>query len=87
MYSLYSAGRDEKLFPDPLKFDPERWNRDETHSFAIQPFGFGPRGCYGKVHACILLNLFKFEHNVFLLDHGLLCHDLLPMRTPKCGHP
>ena len=48
MYSIYTAGRDEKLFPDPLKFDPERWKRDETHAFAIQPFGFGPGACYGK---------------------------------------
>ena len=51
IYSLYSAGRDEKLFPNPMKFNPERWKRDETHAFAIQPFGFGPRGCYGKIHA------------------------------------
>ena len=34
-----------------MKFDPERWKRDESHAFAIQPFGFGPRGCYGKIHA------------------------------------
>ena len=51
LYSGYSAGRDEKLFPNPMKFDPERWKRDETHAFAIQPFGFGPRACYGKIHA------------------------------------
>ena len=47
MYSIYSAGRDEKLFHDPLNFDPERWKRDDTHAFAILPFGFGPRACYG----------------------------------------
>ena len=51
IYSGYSAGRDEKLFPNPMKFNPERWKRDESHAFAIQPFGFGPRGCYGKIHA------------------------------------
>ena len=45
--SIYSAGRDEKLFPNHLKFDPDRWKRDETHAFAIQPFGYGPRNCYG----------------------------------------
>lgn len=26
-YSVHSAGRDEKLFHDPLKFDPERWRK------------------------------------------------------------
>jgi len=33
-----------------LKFDPERWTRDDTHAFAMQPFGFGPRACYGTVN-------------------------------------
>ena len=49
MYSIFTAGRDAKLFPDPLKFDPERWRRDETHAFAIQPFGFGPGACFGEL--------------------------------------
>ena len=47
-YSIYSAARDENLFPDPLNFDPDRWKRDERNAFAFQPFGFGPRACYGK---------------------------------------
>lgn len=48
MYSLYSAGRDERLFHDHMKFDPERWIRDDRHAFAILPFGHGARTCYGK---------------------------------------
>ena len=55
MYSLYSAGRDERLFPDPMTFDPERWKRDDRHAFAIQPFGFGPRACYGQFGHKIIL--------------------------------
>ncbi len=52
-YSSYSAGRDERLFQDPMNFDPDRWKRDEMHAFAIQPFGFGPRGCYGKLFCSV----------------------------------
>jgi cytochrome P450 len=48
MYSLYSAGRDEEIFPDVLKFDPDRWRKDDSHAFTVRPFGFGPRACYGK---------------------------------------
>ena len=46
-YSIFAGGRDSSLFRDPFKFDPERWKRDDTHAFAVQPFGFGPRSCYG----------------------------------------
>ena len=47
MYSMYAAGKNEKLFSNPERFDPDRWKRDEKHVFAVQPFGFGPRACYG----------------------------------------
>ena len=47
MFSIFTGGRDSSFFPNPLKFDPERWKRDNTHAFAVQPFGFGSRSCYG----------------------------------------
>ena len=47
MYSNHAAGRDEKLFPNPFKFDPERWKKGNKYAFAIQPFGFGQRMCFG----------------------------------------
>ena len=46
-------GRDEKMFPNPEQFEPERWMRDakeksDINSFASQPFGYGARSCVGK---------------------------------------
>ncbi|XP_029823444.2 cytochrome P450 3A8 [Ixodes scapularis] len=42
--------RDERFFPDPMKFDPDRFseeNEDSISKIAFQPFGMGPRNCVG----------------------------------------
>lgn len=51
LYSVYSIHNDEKYFPNPNKFDPERFsdeNKSNIHPGAYVPFGVGPRNCIGK---------------------------------------
>ncbi|HYT24474.1 MAG TPA: cytochrome P450 [Candidatus Polarisedimenticolia bacterium] len=48
--------RDARFFPDPDRFDPERWREDPVRSgkiprFAYFPFGGGPRVCVGASFA------------------------------------
>ncbi|XP_042141968.1 cytochrome P450 3A17-like [Ixodes scapularis] len=50
--------RDERFFPDPMKFDPERFSEENEDSFpkiAFQPFGIGPRNCLGMKLALVEL--------------------------------
>lgn len=46
---VYSLHRNEKYFPDPLKFDPERFSNceDSITPFTYLSFGAGARHCIG----------------------------------------
>ncbi|XP_029935908.1 cytochrome P450 [Myripristis murdjan] len=49
----YAVSYDEKVFPDPHTFLPERWlrggeDRSKQHPFGSVPFGFGIRACLGR---------------------------------------
>jgi len=47
----YLMNRDERWFPEPERFLPERWTQEEKAArpkFACFPFGGGPRQCIGE---------------------------------------
>lgn len=63
---IYSLHHNEKYFPDPFKYNPERWivgdsgvtkESVELARSAFVPFSSGPRGCVGKGFAYHALSL------------------------------
>ncbi len=64
LISQYLMHRDTRYFPEPERFDPERWRAGDPRAaslprFAYFPFGGGPRVCigaaFGMMEAVLLL--------------------------------
>ena len=54
LISPYVTHHDARFFPDPFRFDPERWTpeaRESRPKFSYFPFGGGPRVCIGESFA------------------------------------
>lgn len=56
MMSQWVVHHDPRYYPDPFRFDPERWTPEAQAArpkFAYFPFGAGPRMCIGDQFAWI----------------------------------
>lgn len=57
LVSIYLIHRDETLFPDPLRFDPDRFMDSRPDSYQWIPFGGGARRCIGAAFAQMEMNV------------------------------
>ncbi|XP_065075485.1 cytochrome P450 9e2-like [Ochlerotatus camptorhynchus] len=61
---IYCFHHDPKYFPNPERFDPERFNdsnRQQLNQAAYMPFGVGPRNCIGSRFALMSAKMILFR--------------------------
>ncbi len=74
--SQWVSHHDPRYFPDPYRFDPQRWTPEAAAArpkFAYYPFGGGPRLCVGEPFAwmeSILILAMLVQHWQFRLQPG-----------------
>ena len=65
----YSLQRDPAIYPDPDKFDPERFDEEAIQnrnpSYYL-PFGDGPRNCIGNKKISLIF-IFFLQRNINLI--------------------
>jgi cytochrome P450 len=94
LMSPYVMQRDERYFPDPTRFDPERWTpeaREARPQFAYFPFGGGARRCIGEGFAWMegvlliasLAQRWRLRH---VASHTVALQPAITLR-PKGGMP
>jgi cytochrome P450 len=100
LFSPYALHRDPEFFPDPERFDPDRWLPERAKALprhAMLPFSAGKRKCMGDVFAMnmatILLSTLAGrwrlrstpETKVQSLARMTLTVEATPMRVePRC---
>ena len=92
LMSQYLMHRNPSYFPEPERFDPERWNPQEKAKrprFSYFPFGGGPRSCIGEAFAwmegiLVIATIARDWKMRIKPGHSVILQPLITLR-PKYG--
>jgi cytochrome P450 len=92
LMSPYLMHHDSRYFPEPERFDPERWNPSEKAKrprFSYFPFGGGPRSCIGEPFAwmegiLVIATIARHWKMRIMSGHPVILQPLITLR-PKYG--
>jgi cytochrome P450 len=92
LMSQYLMHHDPRYFPEPERFDPERWNPQEKAKrsrFSYFPFGGGIRSCIGETFAWIegilvIASIARHWKMRIMPGHPIVLQPLVTLR-PKYG--
>lgn len=79
---IYLTHRREDLYPQPLKFQPERFIHRKYSSYEFLPFGGGSRQCLGQVFALFEMKLILAT---ILLNYQLNLEESAPVTPTRRG--
>lgn len=87
-FPVYALQRDPQYFPNPNKFDPERFYQKEVNAnnLAYIPFGLGPRMCIGNRFALQEVKTVLFNLLV-RCNFKLSSKTNVPMKYSKSSFP
>lgn len=74
-FPIYAIHHDPKYYPDPERFDPERFNESNKHNIkhgSYLPFGIGPRNCVASRFALMEIKI--------LFVYLLLNFEIVPVK-------
>lgn len=75
---VYGIHHNPSIYPDPERFDPERFNDDNKKNinpYVYLPFGIGPRNCIANRFALLEIKIIFF--------HVLSKFEITPIKTTK----
>jgi cytochrome P450 len=89
LVSQYVMHRDPRFFPEPLRFDPERWTPEAKEArppYAYFPFGGGARRCIGEGFAwmegtLIIAAIARRWRMRLVPDHPVVTHPRMTLRA------
>ncbi|BAY14071.1 cytochrome P450 [Calothrix sp. NIES-2098] len=79
---IYLTHRREDLYPQPNKFQPERFINRKYSSYEFWPFGGGSRQCLGQVFALFEMKLILAT---IMLNYQLKLEDKYPVNPARRG--
>lgn len=85
VFPIFAIHNDPALFPNPSKFDPERFSTERKHEIdpdSYIPFGVGPRMCIGNRFALMeaKINLFHLL-SAFIIEKSPKTDESLTLST------
>ncbi|KAJ8916091.1 hypothetical protein NQ315_004457 [Exocentrus adspersus] len=78
MIPIYGMHHDQEYFPNPDRFDPDRFNdenKDNIKPYTYFPFGLGPRNCIGSRFALL--------ENKVLMFYILMYFEIVPVERSR----
>lgn len=87
--SIYHTHHLPPIFPNPEKFDPQRWETKEPTMYEYNPFSAGSRICIGAPFALmeikIVLAMLLMQYRLQYISQQQLERDALIVMAPKYG--